>query len=458
MKITLIQLEPNVKGFKRGNFTCLNGLKSPGMSSIGAALRRGGHRVKIIQQGALSDEEVLQQILNDLPDWAGFSSMSYDFPSVCSMIDRLPPALPVVIGGSHITIAPGQLPKRKNTFGVLGEGEVTVLELWQKDVSEISGICYWEGEKLVVTQPRPRIRDLDSLPFGVPSIEIIGNPFIGKLMFPTVANQQGTELAVAQRGCPFDCEFCASQYVWKREVVRRSIDNVVAEIISWQKRGVNCAFLSDLMVNIKAGYAKALFRGLIDADNQIKLYTMMRLADMRARPLFDEEMIELASLAGVTKLGAGLESFSPQTQRRYHKVFTLDTARDFFRFCDKYGILSKAFLIIGPEYDEDSARCALEVLNDLLPDEIRISFEVDFSRKALNAAHRNGTLSDFHTDAPVLPGRLTAEMQITARNWLREAYYRGCKSQNHEHKKCQRFPHLWPAFQEYRQHLTGLGV
>lgn len=229
-------------------------------------------------------------------------------------------------------------------------------------------------------------------------------------------------------------------------------------MLGWQARGVNCAFLADLMINIQPEYCKMLFRQFVEKGNKVRFYRMMRFADMRARQLFDEEMIELASLAGVSKLGVGLETFAPEVQKRYHKVYTLDTARDFFRLCDEYGILSKAFFIIGPEDDEGSIGYSLEALKVLLPDEIRISFEVDFSRGALSRAHQNNTLSDLHTDAPVLPGRLTAKQQIKARNWLRQGYYQSREWQNHEHQKYQKFPHLWPAFQEYRQHLVSLKV
>lgn len=175
--------------------------------------------MNIIQQGRLSDEEVLHQILVSAPDAVGFSSMSYDFPSVCKMIEKLPSVL-ILIGGSHISIASEQLPERQNCFGVMGEGELTVLELLQGgDVSKINGICYWQNGELIVKPPRGRIQDLDSLPFGIESAEIVEKPFVGKFMFPTVANQKSTELTVAQRGCPFNCQFCASQYVWHREVV-----------------------------------------------------------------------------------------------------------------------------------------------------------------------------------------------------------------------------------------------
>ncbi|MDD3486860.1 MAG: hypothetical protein PHF35_00555 [Candidatus Moranbacteria bacterium] len=88
MKVVLVQMEPAITGFNRGDFTCLNGLKSPALASIGALLRHEGFEVKIIQQGSLTEAEVLHTIIKFRPDWAGFSSMSYDYPSTLRIIEK----------------------------------------------------------------------------------------------------------------------------------------------------------------------------------------------------------------------------------------------------------------------------------------------------------------------------------------------------------------------------------
>jgi len=457
MKITLIQMEPKISGFNRGDFTCLNGLKSPALASLGALFQAEGHEVTIIQQGGLTDVEMLHKIIKARPDLVGFSSMSYDYPATCAVIKNLPHSISVMIGGPHITIVPDQLPKRKNCFGVIGEGERAALNLLRGN-SDMRGVCNWQNGEIQINPRHPRIESLDSLPFGIPSADIITKPFVGKLMLPTVRNQVNTEVTVAQRGCTFNCKFCSSPRIWGSAVIARSVENVASEFALWQKRGVNCAFLSDLTTNVKPEYLKSLFRALIAAENKIKFYAMFRLADMQGQAMFDEELISLAARAGVIKIGVGLESFSLITQKRYHKIYDLALAKLFFQLCDRYGILTKGFCIISPEDDEESIKTSLDILRILSPDEIRISFEIDFSPSALSKAFHGGYLHRLHTDEPVRPGKLKPEQQLTARNWLRKSYYESPIYRNHVIVKHVLFPQLRPAYLEYFEHLEVLGV
>lgn len=457
MKIVLVQMEPAIAGFNRGDFTCLNGLKSPALASIGALLRKEGCEVKIIQQGSLSEDEVLHELISACPDWAGFSSMSYDYPATCAVIKELPDSLPVMIGGPHITIVPEQLPERANCFGVIGEGEQIALNLISGS-SDMRGTCYWQNGKIVINPRHPRIENLDMLPFGIPSAEIIIKPFVGKLMLPTVHNQINTEVTVAQRGCSFNCSFCSSPRIWGPEVIARSVENVVQEFSSWQGRGVNCAFLSDLTTNVRPEYLKSLCKALIAIDNNIRIYTMFRLADMQGHPMFDEELIVLAAKAGIVKIGVGLESFRVDTQKRYHKVYAITIARQFFRWCDQYGILTKGFCIISPEDDVNSTKYSLDTLEFLTPDEIRIAFEVDFSSGALERARYLGYLDRLHTDDPIELGKLWPQNQIEARKWLRKNYFESLMYRAHVSQKIQNFPELLPAYAEYFEHLETLGV
>lgn len=185
---------------------------------------------------------------------------------------------------------------------------------------------------------------------------------------------------------------------------------------------------------------------------------MFRLADRQGRAMFDEELISLAAKASITKIGVGLESFSLVTQKRYRKIYDLVTARLFFRLCDKYGILTKGFCMISPEDDKESIKASLDILEFLSPDEIRISFEVDFSPSALDEAFCSDNLHRLHTDEPMLSGILTPQQQLTARSWLRKSYYESLVYRAHVSKKCQSFPELLPAYAEYFEHLGTLSV
>ena len=88
------------------------------------------------------------------------------------------------------------------------EGEETLRELLEylregKDLAEVRGIAYREGNEVVETDPRPLIADLDSLP--IPAYDMIPldkyAPF--GMLWPKAATIQ------SNRGCPYICEFCS---------------------------------------------------------------------------------------------------------------------------------------------------------------------------------------------------------------------------------------------------------
>ena len=81
--------------------------------------------------------------------------------------------IPIIIGGVHATVLPEQTLQEFPAFDiiVMGEGEETLLELasrYERNEpmadDSICGIAFRTEGKNIITSPRPRIQDLDSLP------------------------------------------------------------------------------------------------------------------------------------------------------------------------------------------------------------------------------------------------------------------------------------------------------
>ena len=97
-------------------------------------------------------------------------------------------------------------------YVVRGEGEETLRELLicldlDKDPEDIKGIAYRKAHKIIVTNDRPFIRDLDSLPTAWDLIEwrdyryfVIPNSRLGAVS--------------TSRGCSHNCTFCSQQKFW----------------------------------------------------------------------------------------------------------------------------------------------------------------------------------------------------------------------------------------------------
>jgi len=121
----------------------------------------------------------------------------------------------VVAGGAHPTVCATEVLTRSQTdVVVMGEGEETFLELItrfanNKNWKDILGIAYSQAGRVTVTNPRPLINDLDSVPFPARDLLPIKQ-------YPGYHYKKTTwdTSYLSSRGCPYQCVFCCNA-VWK---------------------------------------------------------------------------------------------------------------------------------------------------------------------------------------------------------------------------------------------------
>ncbi|MCD6326479.1 hypothetical protein J7M28_02845 [bacterium] len=107
----------------------------------------------------------------------------------------------------------------------MGEGELTLLDILDgKEPSEILGLCYRDGDKVVENQPRPRIADLDTLPMPAwdlfPVLKYRINLPYGTTKYFMAQN--------TSRGCPYRCAYCSQSlgYTFKGLSAERAIAQI----------------------------------------------------------------------------------------------------------------------------------------------------------------------------------------------------------------------------------------
>jgi anaerobic magnesium-protoporphyrin IX monomethyl ester cyclase len=88
------------------------------------------------------------------------------------------------------------------------EGEVTTTELLETlmdggDLSQVKSISYRDGDKVVNTDFRQQIEDLDTLPLPAYDLMPIDKYSPFGLLWPRAITIQGS------RGCPYNCNYCA---------------------------------------------------------------------------------------------------------------------------------------------------------------------------------------------------------------------------------------------------------
>ena len=201
-----------------------------GIGYMAAVLREHGHQVHFIDCAILDEpySQSIRRVKSLNPDAIGitgsYTSQYSEMKKLSGMLHKLD--IPIILGGVHVTFLPELCLKEcKADFAVIGEGELTILELmdlWENKEKrkQIKGIAYIENNQFRINSKREFIENLDDLPF--PAWDLI-NP----LVFPSHAQRRIMKRypvapLITTRGCPFKCSYCASTNFWHQKFRRRS--------------------------------------------------------------------------------------------------------------------------------------------------------------------------------------------------------------------------------------------
>lgn len=217
-----------------------------GVSSIATVAKLAGWDIKIRD---LRIGEDLEEACLDAAQRGGVLAMPTFIDSypvtleVHKRVRELNPGIITVIGGVLVTSLPEPIIAGiKPDYTILGEGEVTLLELLDhiedggtpEMAVNIKGLGLWLDGKLRLTPPRPQLMDLDVLPIPDLSVfpSVIHNPVIPELGLTT------------SRGCYGRCSFCFLNMHKLSYKSPERFECEVAELVT--KHSVNYLYINDL--------------------------------------------------------------------------------------------------------------------------------------------------------------------------------------------------------------------
>jgi radical SAM superfamily enzyme YgiQ (UPF0313 family) len=171
------------------------------------------------------------------------------------------------------------------------------------------------------------------------AVPIARRDLLAKKKYATVNSIEAT------RGCPHKCEFCAVPAAWANIYAHRPIEEVIAELRTFEGR---YALFIDLSPVEDVLYAKALYRAMIPLRMRWVGLATTRVAE-------DGELLDLAALSGCRGLLIGFESISQatleETRKGFHKAMDY---RTIIQRLHDHGIGIQGCFVFGFDNDDPS--------------------------------------------------------------------------------------------------------
>ncbi len=318
-----------------------------GIAYIVQTLKQNGYEVDFfdIDANRYSRDFVLNHLKTSKADVIGIGGLVTVYPYLAWLIPeikKIKPQTPIIWGG------PGASSLKEKCFEhfavdfvVIGEGEVTILELLnalehQRDFSQVKGIGFRNNNQIIFTQPRPLMASLDSL------------PRFDDTLFPMeklLQNTNGIFQIHTQRGCPSNCTFCFNAFrVISRHVRYRPVEQVLDEIAYFKekfKNKIKLFAMAGECITMNKTWLKNFTQGLLDRHMNIRYRVTSRVDTL------DEERLRWLKHSGCVSLSLGLESGSDKILKIMKKNATVEENRRVVRLAKRFIPHIEASVILG---------------------------------------------------------------------------------------------------------------
>ncbi len=334
---------------KRDITDIANRMVPQGLLSIAAYLIKQGHDVVVydcLGPGAPVDlQKQAQAILCFQPQIVGFSATTSSFPDAADLAQRIKkqaPDITTVCGGVHVSALEGQLLRDYPVFDFLvaGEGEETMGELAAGVIpSAIKGLIRQHEGAIIVNEPRPKIADLDSLPF--PAYEKLkGFPRDYHLPLFSYINTPGATM-ITSRGCMFQCSYC------DRSVFKKGFRYNSAEYIYEHMKYLREKF-GVRHINVYDDLFTANRQRIVELCEKLSVHPLGINFNCAVRVGYtDDGLLSLLKNAGCLMVSLGIESADPEMLKRHKSGVSLDDVRDTVRRIQKAGLRAKGLFMMG---------------------------------------------------------------------------------------------------------------
>ncbi len=347
---------------------------------------------------ASSEEEWAQSLDQHRPKYAVIYEDSFNYLTKMCLLRMREAAfemikmaksrgITTIVSGSDSTDHTESYLKQGADFVILGEGEVTLVELLDvldgrtdTPFTEILGLAYLDdsgssngrawGEAIeggLRRNPgRPDIKTPDELPF--PAWDLVDVSRYREIWLDRHGYYSMN--MVTTRGCPFHCNWCAKP-IWGQRYNSRSPENVVAEL-QWLQATYqpDHIWFADDIFGLKPGWCRR-FADLVEEQDARLPFKCLSRADLILR---NAEDVEALRRAGCDFLWMGAESGSQKILDAMDKGTTVDQIHEAVRHLRMNGIKVALFLQFGyPGESREDIELTLNMVRGSMPDDIGMS-------------------------------------------------------------------------------------
>lgn len=325
-----------------------------GLLYVGGYLKEHGFFVKVHHIREAEIDRTVEDVSSDNSVlFAGFSVKTGKQVTLSALMSsKLKKRLPditIVWGGIH----PSLMPEESLNFGfidfvVIGEGEITVLELAdylangrKTSPENIAGIVFKKEGKALITPPRPFAKDIDIFRQDWDLVDL------NRYVRPT-KNGKGI-CFITSRGCPHSCGFCYNQTFNLKKWRGHSADTVVNELLKIKEAtGINYVTFDDdnFFTNRNRGF---------EILRRLKQHGITcRWVEIRVDYITEEVVSTLVEL-GVEAIFMGWESGSENSLEKIAKGFTPQLILEKIKILSKFKeLIVDASAIVGFPWETET--------------------------------------------------------------------------------------------------------
>ena len=343
---------------------------SLGLAYVAGSLRQQGYCVDIldINLERITKEQIKKRVVEKEIRLVGITATTPAINNALTIarLVKQVPGVQVILGGVHPTIMPYEsMSETCVDFCVIGEGEVTIVELIQaleagRDLKEVKGIAFRKDGLVIKTAPRVPVEDLDSLP--PPARDLFPNH---AYTYPDSISRNTVPM-ITSRGCFGKCNFCLTPVTSGGSVRLRSAKSIVDEmeflINTYRAKEIHL-WDDNFIASRKRVY---------EVRDQIKQRGIkVRIAfpnGIRA-DFINEEILKCLKEMGTYSMAIGVESGNQRVLNLCNKTIKLEQIRNAVALMKKHRIETWAFFMFGlPGDNEETIQETIEFAKKLNPD------------------------------------------------------------------------------------------